>query len=187
MVAVKCMSPAPEADKPTFGLSFVQVNTAPGVPVIIISTCSPTQAQMKGIKSETGIGLTVMVNVTDGPVLGAKKGVTVMVATSGLVTTAAVKLILPLPFADKPVAVLLFTQLKVDPGVPVKLIMTDWPLQIVKLAGGFTNGCPFKSKHTKQQTKISNIKCSLKQRRRQNISLKKLSLASGWWRLGLLV
>ena len=64
-----------------------------------------------------GEGLTVMVNVCGVPGQPAADGITVIVAVTG----ALVKLItvntgiFPLPFAAKPIVVLLFVQLKVVP------------------------------------------------------------------------
>lgn len=71
------------------------------------------------------------------PVQPFSIGVTVMVPTP---TAPAVKLILPMPLAARPMAVLLFTQLKVGVLVPVKLAVTSVPEQTVWLAGSVTVG-----------------------------------------------
>jgi hypothetical protein len=76
-------------------------------------------------------GLTVMVKVCGVPEQVGEKpsvGVTVIVAVIGVVPLlVALKVaILPVPLAAKPIAVLLFVQLKVAPAEPLKLItLTD--------------------------------------------------------------
>ena len=64
-------------------------------------------------------------------------GVTVMVPTP---TPPAVKLILPVPLAPRPMAVLLFTQLNVGLLVPEKVTLTAVPVQTVWLGGSTTVG-----------------------------------------------
>ena len=54
--------------------------------------------------------MTVMVNICGVPTQPARAGVTVMVPVVGLVTLAALKLMLPLPVVPSPMAVLLFAQ-----------------------------------------------------------------------------
>lgn len=65
-----------------------------------------------------------------------------MVATCWELTLAAVKAaMLPLPLAERPIAVLLLVQLKVAPDVPVKVIAdTILPPQASTLLTGFTTG-----------------------------------------------
>ena len=82
-----------------------------------------------------GVGLTVMVNVWAAPGQPAADGVTVIVAVTGvLVKLMAVNAgIFPLPLAAKPIAVLLFVQLKVVPlTAPEKVIrLVVAPLHII--------------------------------------------------------
>ena len=95
----------------------------------------------------TGVGLTVIVNVIDGPLQPLATGVTVIVAVTGaLVVFVAVKAaILPVPDAARPMLVLLFVQLNVvPPTAPVKLIaVVVAPLHSVWLATAFTVGVGF--------------------------------------------
>jgi len=82
-----------------------------------------------------GVGLTVIVNVCAAPGHPAADGVTVIVAVTGaLVKLIAVNAgIFPLPLAAKPIAVLLFVQLKVVPlTAPEKVIrLVVAPLHII--------------------------------------------------------
>jgi len=88
-------------------------------------------------------GFTVIINVTGTPVQPiALAGVTVIVALTGeCVLFIAVKEgKLPVPFAARPMAVVLFVQLKTAP-VPVKLTgVVIVPLSKIEFATGFTVG-----------------------------------------------
>ncbi len=77
----------------------------------------------------------VMVKLTGLPVQLPSVGVTVMVATSWVVTAALVKLMFPAPEAARPMAVLEFVQLRVAPVLPLRFTLTTCPPQAVALAG----------------------------------------------------
>lgn len=84
-----------------------------------------------------------MVNVWDVPVQPASVGVTVIVATTGVVPELiAVKdAMLPLPLAPRPIDGVLFVQLKLAPAVPVNVTPVVAPLaQRVWSEGSFTKG-----------------------------------------------
>ena len=89
-----------------------------------------------------GLGFTVMVKVTGVPDSAPSTGVTEIIATCWELTLLAVKLaMLPVPLAARPIAVLLFVQLKVAPEVPVKAIAdTMSPPQAWTLLTGSTTG-----------------------------------------------
>ena len=59
--AVKPIELLPEASRPTAGLSFCQLNVAPGVPLIGTLTGAPAQTVRSFGGFTTGRGLTVMV------------------------------------------------------------------------------------------------------------------------------
>ncbi len=84
-----------------------------------------------------GPGLTVIVNVTGRPsqVPLLLVGVTVMVAVSGDPVEVALKPILPLPEAGRPMAGLSLVQEKVAPALPLRLMFTACPSQVVTSAG----------------------------------------------------
>jgi len=68
-------------------------------------------------------------------------GVTVILATCGVATLAAVKLMFPVPVAaERPVLVLLLAHSKVAPAVPPKLMVTLCPGQRVTLDMVLTTG-----------------------------------------------
>jgi hypothetical protein len=94
-----------------------------------------------------GVGFTVIVNVCGVPGHPAADGVTVIVAVIGvLVVLTAVKAgIFPLPLATKPIEVLLFVQLKIEPVTdPVNVIaFVVAPLHRIWLAGCTTLGVGF--------------------------------------------
>lgn len=66
-----------------------------------------------------------------------------MVATCCVATLALLKLRLPIPEAPSPMAVLLFSQEKVAPNVPVKRLLTGAPPHTATLEGWFTDGKGF--------------------------------------------
>lgn len=90
------------------------------------------------------IGFTVIVYVTGAPGTPAAVGITEIVATIGAVVlfVATNKGALPLPLAPSPIAVLLFVQVYVVPGVA--LVKFDagtlLPTQYVLLLGTVTSG-----------------------------------------------
>ena len=114
------MSPVPLAAKPIFVLSFVQLNTVvPSVFVVvnsIASVDSPLHNTWSITESTCAVGLTVIVKVSDGPVLLtpplSKVGVTVIVAIWVVFEElVAVKpWIVPFPDDAKEIDVLSFVQ-----------------------------------------------------------------------------
>ena len=84
-------------------------------------------------------GLTVIVKLTAGPIQPFAVGVTEIVPVLAIdVSLRAVNARFPEPLAPRPIAVLVFVQLKVDPAVPVKLTVTGAPLHTIWLPGLFT-------------------------------------------------
>ena len=81
-----------------------------------------------------------MVKVCAGPGQPASVGVTVMVPVVVEATFAALKEISPVPFAAKPMAVLLLVQLKTGLTLPEKMTSTGSPAQTVWLGGSTTVG-----------------------------------------------
>ena len=114
------MSPVPLAAKPIFVLSFVQLNTVvPSVFVVvnsIASVDSPLHNTWSTTESTCAVGLTVIVKVSDGPVLLtpplSNVGVTVIVAICVVFEElVAVKpWIVPFPDDAKEMDVLSFVQ-----------------------------------------------------------------------------
>ncbi len=84
--------------------------------------------------------MTLMINVTGIPVQPPALGVTVIVPVCTVAALAALKLRFPLPEAGKPIAGLLFVQLKVGPPVPEKPTLTASLAQTVTSAGSITVG-----------------------------------------------
>jgi len=117
LVAVKFRLPVPVAARPMAVLLLVQLYTVPATgPVKACVTVAPAHTTWLATGFTDGFGFTVMVNVigVPGQVTPLLKfGVTVMVATCGmLVALLATKLaILPAPDAARPMLVLLFVQL----------------------------------------------------------------------------
>lgn len=144
--------PVPLAASPMDGALLVQVNeSAPVGPVVglvklIAAVGVPLHNIWLATGFTTGIGLTVMVNEIGVPVQPPPLGVTVMVATKGpfvalVVTNGRIS---PVPDAARPIAVLLFVQLYVEPGVPLNVIIAVVaPLQYTLLLTGFTVGIGF--------------------------------------------
>ena len=139
--AVKLRLPEPEAGRPMAVLSFVHSKVAPELPVKLTVTCWPAQAVWLAGGLTVAAGLMVMVKVWAGPVQPFSVAVTEMVPVMGLAGLAAVNEMLPEPEAPRPMAVLLFVQLKVGfPAGLVKLTVTCWPAQAVWLPGLSTVG-----------------------------------------------
>lgn len=117
LVAVKFRLPVPLAAKPMAVLLLVQLYTVPGtVPLKAWVTVAPVHTTWLATGLTVGIGFTVMVKVIGVPgqvTPLVKFGVTVMVATWGVVPVlVATKLaILPAPAAASPMDVLLLVQL----------------------------------------------------------------------------
>lgn len=117
LVDTKFRLPAPLAARPMAGLLLVQLYTVPATgPLKAWVTVAPAHTVWFATAFTDGIGFTVMVNVigVPGQVTPLLKfGVTVMVATCGVVPALlATKLaILPAPLAARPMLVLLFVQL----------------------------------------------------------------------------
>ena len=117
LVAVKFRLPVPLAPRPMAVLLLVQLYTVPGTgPVKAWVTVAPVHTTWLATGLTVGIGLTVIVKVIGVPgqvTPLVKFGVTVMVATCGVVPPlVATKLaILPTPEAARPILVLLLVQL----------------------------------------------------------------------------
>jgi hypothetical protein len=121
------MLPVPVAAKPIDVLLFVQLKTVPETAPVkaTMLVVAPLHKDWFAGCTTFGVGLTVIANDCDMPGQPDADGVTVMVAVTGVVPVfIAVKAgISPLPFAAKPIDVLLFVQLKVEPlTAPEKLI-----------------------------------------------------------------
>lgn len=145
LVAVKDeIFPEPLAPKPMAVLLLVQLKLAPAEPLKAgMVTDAPSQIVWLAGAVAVGNGLTVIVNVWAVPGHPATVGVTVIVAVTGdAVALVAVNApMLPVPLAAKPMAVLLFVQLKVGLPVPVKLTaVVVAPAQTVWLVGAVTVG-----------------------------------------------
>ncbi len=85
-------------------------------------------------------GLIVMLKLTGVLVQPACVGVMVICATCWATTFAAVKLIVPVPEAPSPMAVLSLVQGNVAPGEPVIGMLSAWPEQATISAGRLTVG-----------------------------------------------
>ena len=105
------MSPLPEAAKPIAGLSLVHVYVVPivlpvnGVTVVV----APLHQSWLAMLLTLGVGFTVMVKLLGVPAQPLADGVTVMVATIGVVPVlmAVNTGIFPFPLPAKPIAGLL--------------------------------------------------------------------------------
>jgi hypothetical protein len=147
LTAVKlAMLPLPDAARPILVVLFVQLNVVPGVRLVKFTAvvAAPAHSDWFATAATTGVGFTVIVNVTGVPGQPLAVGVTVIVAVIGnAVLFVAVKLeILPVPLAARPILVLLFVQLYVVPATaPVKVTaVVVAPLHNVWLATAFTVG-----------------------------------------------
>ena len=99
-------------------IAAVQLNVVPatelGLEIVIAENALPEQIVCVAGAAETvGVGFTVMVKVRGVPLQLFDTGVTVIVATTGvlLVLVAVNVPILPVPLAARPIEVLLFVQL----------------------------------------------------------------------------
>ena len=144
--------PVPLAANPIDGALLVHVNVnAPVGPVVglvklIAAVGVPLQTIWLATGFTTGLGFTVMVNVIGVPVQPPALGVTVMVATNGPLVVFVVTngRISPVPDAARPIAVLSFVQLNVEPGVPLNVIIAVVaPVQYALLLTGVTVGIGF--------------------------------------------
>lgn len=123
--------PVPLAASPMDGALLVHANvSAPVGPVLglvklITAVGDPLHNTWPATGFTIGVGLTVMVNVIGVPTQPPPLGVTVIVATIGpLVALVVTKgCISPVPLAAKPIPVLLFVQLKVEPDVPLNVMI----------------------------------------------------------------
>ena len=123
--------PVPETPIPTPAFVFIQLCTLPaGVPVNIVLIFCPPHTLTSVILFTTGVGFTVIVNTVAVPTHELAVGITLIVATCVVITFGALKEgILPVPFAAKPMAVLLF--------VHANTVLTGTAMN------GFTfTGCP---------------------------------------------
>lgn len=145
LVAVKeAILPEPLAAKPIAVLLLDQLNEAPADPVKAgIVTVAPSQTAWSAGSVTVGSGLTVMVKVCGVPGQPDIVGVTVIVATTGVVPAfvAVNAAILPVPLAAKPMLGVLFVQLKVAPAVPLKVTAVVFaPAQTIWSVGSVTVG-----------------------------------------------
>ena len=103
--------PTPVAANPIDGAVFTQMKPEPlTAPVKFTEAVeAPLHNTWLDIASTPGVGLTVMLNVLDGPVQPFADGVTVIVAVTGafVVLVAANEAMLPVPFAARPIDVAL--------------------------------------------------------------------------------
>lgn len=118
LAAAKDILPVPPAPSPIAVLLFDQLYTVPATePVKLTVTPEPEHTVWLVTAFTVAVGFTVIVYVTGLPVQVTPPvvytGVTVMVATTGiLVTLVAVKAaILPVPLAARPMEGVLFVQL----------------------------------------------------------------------------
>ena len=138
MVAKKAeMLPEPEAASPTDGALFVQLNV---VPLTVLTKltgeiASPLQTVWLPTELRTGVGLTLIVNITAAPLQPFAIGVTEMIARIGdeVLFIPVNDGMFPVPLAARPIEGLSFVQLYVVPAiVPEKLIAVVFvPLHIV--------------------------------------------------------
>ena len=138
LIAVNAaIAPVPLEANPIAGRLLVQVYVVPvTVPLKLITEVeAPLQTTWLAGSTTVGVGFTVMVKVSVGPVHPLAEGVTLMVATTGVdpVFTAANETMLPLPLAARPMEGWLLVQLNVVPATaPLKIIAAvEAPLHIV--------------------------------------------------------
>jgi len=126
--------PDPLAPRPIAVLLFAQVKVVPllGVPVkVIVDVVPPSQTVWSPEAVAVGIGFTVIVMFFELPVQVIPPlvytGVTVIVPMIGEVVLLVVvnELILPVPLAPRPIAVLLFTHVN-DVAVPLNVIALEF-------------------------------------------------------------
>ena len=153
--------PVPLAAKPMAVLSFAQLNPTllPPLPLLgLVNTIGVVDVFAHKVWLATAftvaVGFTVMLNVVAVPTQLTpplvKVGVTVIVATTGVVVTLVATNVgmLPVPLAAKPIAVLLFVQANTEVP-PVNEVLNgttdvDEPLQatwldiVLNIGGGFT-------------------------------------------------
>ena len=111
LIAVKApILPIPPDPSPMLVLSLVQLNTVPGTGPVIVTAAvvAPLHTTWLAIALVDGVGFTVMVNDTDGPVQVTPPLVKLPVTTTVAVTGAVPVLvamndgILPAPSAARP-------------------------------------------------------------------------------------
>jgi predicted membrane protein len=141
--------PDPEAPSPMEGVLFVQVNVVPATVLVNDSRVVPAPLQTvwsPGVALAIGVGLTVMVNVADGPAQLFAVGVTVNVAVTGvdpLLVAVKEGIALPDPLAPMPIVILLFVQVYVVPAtllvnisvVVLALLHTVWLVGVTVIFG----------------------------------------------------
>ena len=136
--------PVPDAASPISGWLFVQEIVAKTPVKAIEFERAPLQITLlAGILTEA-VGFIVMINDEGVPVQPFAEGVTVIVANIGTfeLFVARNEGIFPDPFAGKPIAVLLFDQVKVVPATGPLKATTGLvaPLQYSSSASAFTVG-----------------------------------------------
>jgi hypothetical protein len=144
-VAVKDgIFPVPLAASPIEGSLFVQEKVVPatGLVKIIAVVVAPLQYTSLATGSTVVVGLIVIVNVIGVPAHPFAEGVTVIVATIGIVPAfvAMNEGIFPIPLAASPIEGSLFVQVNVVPatGLVKVIAVVVAPLQYTSLATGST-------------------------------------------------
>ena len=158
LAAVKLISPLPLAANPMAVLSFDQLNVGLTVPEKLRLTAVPAQVVRLPGAISVGVGLMVMLKFCGVPKHPFNAGVTVILPVCGAPTAAALKLILPVPEAANPMAVLLFVQPNVVPiaGLPLKVMPRALPGQAVRFPGCTTlgTGCTLRVKLSGAPTQV---------------------------------
>lgn len=143
------MFPVPLAPNPMPVLLFVHVNVPPEG--ILVKLVAATVALLQTVILEgtvtVGVGLTVIVYDAEVPEHKLTVGVTVMIAVIDVlpVFVAVNEGTFPVPFAPRPILVLLLTHVNVPPeGMLIKFVaLTVAALQTVMLDGTVTVGVEF--------------------------------------------
>ena len=104
------------------------------------ATGAPAQTDWSAGSFTVGKASTVIEKVWTGPLHPLADGVTVTMLVWVVVTFAALKLILPVPLAPRPIAGLELVQLSVAPAVPLKLTATGCPPHAERSATGVSKG-----------------------------------------------
>ena len=113
------MFPVPVADRPIDVFEFVQLYVVPltAPEKVTDAVVAPLHNVWSAAAATVGVGLTVIVNVSATPAQLFADGVTMIVAVTAVVPVfvAVNAPMLPVPVADRPIAVFEFVQLYVVP------------------------------------------------------------------------
>ena len=114
------------------------------MPLKLTDNGAPAQTVTFATELTVGVGKMMISNVSFAPTQPFKVGVATICAVCRVATAAEVKLILPVPFAAKPMVVLSFVQFMVGVfGEAVKLTATSCPPQAILSAVATTLGTGF--------------------------------------------